>query len=319
MANDLQLVSGTVYGCREVFASVLADASISFEREAEFAVQLISASEYAIKIARGNPQSVINAVTNIAAIGISLNPARKLAYLVPRDGAIKLDISYMGLMDIAIATGSVKWAQAATVHEADSFELQGYGKPPDHKCSPFSGKRGGMVGVYCVAKLPDGDYLTEHMDTAAVLVIRDRSESWKAFASNKIKSSPWSTDPGEMAKKTCVKRAYKYWPKTPRLDQAVHYLNTDGGEGLGLIAPPVDPKPKPPQPLLDSARAVSAKGRKAFAAWWKDASPDARESLRWEMDDLKARVTSAEAMLSAGGVDPDFLAAMNKKEQEMTQ
>lgn len=35
-----------------------------------------------------------------------------------------------------------------------------------------------------------------------------------------------------MIKKTCVKQAYKYWPKTDRLESAIHHLNTEGGEGI---------------------------------------------------------------------------------------
>lgn len=324
MSSDLAVISGTVYGCREVFRSVLSDQSISFEREAEFAVQLLSASDFATKTARSNPQSVINAVTNIAAIGISLNPARKLAYLVPRDHAIKLDISYMGLMEIAIATGSVKWAQAATVHENDTFKLQGYGKPPTHDYEPFGGKRGGMVGVYVVAKLPDGDYLTEAMDTAEILGIRDRSDAWKAFQAKKIKSCPWSTDPGEMSKKTCVKRAYKYWPKTPRLDQAIHYLNTDGGEGLAIKAEAAPPALEAAQQIvMGQARDAAAKGRSVFAKWWKEASPDMREFLRGEIDDLKLRTASADALIAAANAPPpeapdaEFVAAMERAEGAM--
>ena len=46
-----------------------------------------------------------------------------------------------------------------------------------------------------------------------------------------------------MIKKTCVKRAYKYWPKTERLEHAIHYLNTDGGQGIDLSGqqPAADP------------------------------------------------------------------------------
>ena len=38
-----------------------------------------------------------------------------------------------------------------------------------------------------------------------------------------------------MVKKTVIKRAYKLWPKTDRLDEAVHFLNTEGEEGLADI------------------------------------------------------------------------------------
>jgi len=230
MSNAIQIISGDIYASREAFASVLTDRSLNFEREAGFAIQSLSGNDYAMSIATQNRQSVVNAVTNIAAIGISLNPAKKQAYLVPRDGKICLDISYMGLLDLAMATGALKWAHAAVVHEADAFSLNGFDGPPTHKFNPFAKDRGPIVGVYVVVKTPDGDYLTATMSDEEVNAIRDRSSAWKAWVSKK-KSCPWVTDYGEMAKKTVIKRAYKLWPKTERLEQAIHMLNTEG-EGL---------------------------------------------------------------------------------------
>jgi recombination protein RecT len=55
-----------------------------------------------------------------------------------------------------------------------------------------------------------------------------------------------------MAKKTVVKRAYKYWPKSDRLDQAIHHLNTDGGEGLASLN--TKPAAIDPQPVIDGLR-----------------------------------------------------------------
>lgn len=235
MSNELATISSDIYSTRDSFASVLTDRSLNFEREAEFALQTIAGNQYSIKVALGNRQSVANAVTNIAAIGISLNPAKKQAYLVPRDGKICLDISYIGLMDLAMATGCIRWAQAELVYSSDSFTLNGFDKPPTHSYNPFAKERGEVVGVYVVVKTDSGDYLTETMSIDEVNAIRDRSSAWKAFKA-KGASCPWVTDPGEMAKKTCVKRAYKFWPKTERLEQAIHHLNTDGGEGLASLA-----------------------------------------------------------------------------------
>ncbi len=231
MSTAIATITQDIYAVRNQFANVLTDRSLNFEREAEFAIQVITSSEYATKIAMQNRQSVANAITNIAAIGISLNPAKKQAYLVPRDGKICLDISYIGLMDLAMATGAIRWAQAELVYSADSFTLNGFDKPPSHSYNPFAKDRGEAIGVYVVVKTADGDYLTETMSIDDVNAIRDRSSAWKAWISKKS-SCPWVTDPGEMAKKTVVKRGYKYWPKTDRLEKAIHHLNTDGGEGL---------------------------------------------------------------------------------------
>jgi recombination protein RecT len=228
--NALTTISGDIYGAQGQFENVLSDKGINFEREAGFALQLLGSNDFAMKTAMGNRQSVINAVVNVAAIGISLNPAKKQAYLVPRDGRICLDLSYMGLLDLAIQSGSIMWGQAELVHEADGFEMNGFDKPPTHKRNPFSTDRGAIVGAYVVVKTRDGDYLTTTMPINEIYDIRNRSSAWKSG-----RSCPWKTDEGEMVKKTVIKRAYKMWPKTDRLDGAVHYLNTENGEGLAVI------------------------------------------------------------------------------------
>jgi recombination protein RecT len=234
MSNALALVTQDIFDTRVKFESVLSDKSLNFEREAGFAIQVLSANDYALGTAVKNRQSVIDAVTNIAAIGLSLNPAKKLAYLVPRNGKICLDISYMGLMDLAIATGSIKWAQAELVRENDLFVRGSFDKPPKHEFNPFANDRGAVIGVYVVVKTADGDFLTEVMGIGEVFDIRDRSEAWKAYVAKKTKSCPWSTDEGEMIKKTVIKRAYKYWPKTDRLEKAIEILNTENGEGINF-------------------------------------------------------------------------------------
>jgi recombination protein RecT len=143
----------------------------------------------------------------------------------------------MGLMDLAQATGSVKWAQAALVHELDNFALNGLDKAPSHTFNPFSKERGLVIGVYVTIKTIHDEYLTHTMTIDEAYAIRDRSSAWKSWVAKKANSpGPWGTDEGEMIKKTCVKQAYKYWPKTERLETAIHHLNTENGEGLAVIS-----------------------------------------------------------------------------------
>jgi len=294
--SNIALIEQDVYGTRDSFLSVLTDRSINFEREAGFAVQSLLGNDYATKIALSNRQSVINAVTNVAAIGISLNPAKKQAYLVPRDGKICLDISYMGLMDLAMATGALRWAQAALVYANDGFVLNGFDKPPTHNFKPFCKDRGDVVGVYVVVKTADDEYLTETMSTDEINAIRDRSSAWKAWVKDK-KSCPWVTDWGEMAKKTCVKRAYKYWPKTERLEQAVHLLNNESGEGLASI------ESTPKAPTADSskwvAEAKACTTKAELEAKWKAGGNALREAKdKAGYDKLKSAVIERLAELT---------------------
>ena len=228
MSTDLSTI---IHGQRGQFMSVLTDPGINFEREAAFALQVVGANSYLAKIAMGNQDSLRNAITNVAAIGISLNPASKLAYLVPRDGKVCLDISYMGLMHIAQQSGAIVWGQSAIVRANDAFQLNGIDRPPTHTFNPFGTDRGDIVGVYVVVKTDTGDYLTHAMAIHRVYDIRDRSSAWLAYKKDNSKKCPWVTDEEEMIKKTCIKQAAKMWPRRDRLDAAVHNLNTDG-EGI---------------------------------------------------------------------------------------
>lgn len=231
MENIIQIVNSA----KDQFISVQSDKSLIFEAEAGYAVQALLANEYALKIAIGNKEALIRSIKNISAIGISLNPAKKQAYLVPRNNQICLDISYMGLMDLATATGSILWVQADVVRDKDQFELNTIGKEPTHKHNPFSKDRGEIVGAYVIAKTKDGDYLTDCMSIDEINAIKGRSQAVKSG-----KTTPWNTDPVEMYKKTVVKRAYKYWPRNDRLEKAIHYLNNEGGEGLVVDEVKVD-------------------------------------------------------------------------------
>ncbi|ELQ6021914.1 recombinase RecT [Cronobacter turicensis] len=219
------------------FEQVCAEASINFKRELEFAMQIFANNDYLAKIAIANPVSTRSAIMNVAAIGITLNPAQKLAYPVPRKGAICLDISYMGLMHIAQQSGAIKWCQSAIVRKNDQFRREGLDKPPVHIYSEFDTKeqRGEVVGAYVVVKTDDGDYLTHTMRIEDIYSIRDRSEAWKAYKS-KGTACPWVTDEEQMMLKTVVKQAAKYWPRRGRLDAAIDYVNTEGEEGINFAS-----------------------------------------------------------------------------------
>lgn len=137
----------------------------------------------------------------------------------------------MGLLHIAQSAGVIKWGQCKLVHASDQYETLGLDKAPAHKYAPFAtpDERGPVIGGYCTVKTADGDYLTEEMSYAEIEEIRKVS---KAGSSAK---GPWVNFWSEMARKTIVKRAYKYWPRADRLDNAVDVLN----ENEGVFTEPV--------------------------------------------------------------------------------
>lgn len=317
--NEIVTIDQSIYGTRDSFVSVLTDRSINFDREAEFALQSLYGNKFAMEVAMKNRSSVIAAVVNIAAIGISLNPAKKQAYLVPRDGKICLDISYMGLMDLAIDSGSIRWGQAELVYETDTFALNGVDQQPTHQRNPFAKDRGDVVGVYVVVKTADGDFLTDTMSREEIDGIMNRSQSVKSG-----KSSPWKTDWGEMAKKTVVKRAYKYWPKTERLHTAIHHLNTDGGEGLAVLSGQQTQQQALPAALSAEQEAertalyanlqdIATGGLEALGQAWAKLTPQQRKLIGGAgLDALKAEAEKAGAEVIDGDSDEGIVTMIDR-------
>ena len=191
--------------------------AIVFKKEALFAMQAIKNSEWLQKCDRS---SIQDAVINVASIGISLNPAEKLAYLVPRDNRACLDISSRGLVKLATDSGNIQWAKSVLVYEDDTFKFHGFEIMPTHDSHPFKKNRGEIIGGFCAAKLNDGSYLVDTMS---------REDLDHVKSTSKAQNGPWKSWPEEMMKKTLIKRASKTWPNNTRLMQAVQIINEHEG------------------------------------------------------------------------------------------
>lgn len=222
-ANVLEIVDAQ----KEAFLSVLSSEQIVWEKECRFAHQALMQNRYLNEVAWANQDSLRNAIINIGSIGISLNPVLKHAYLVPRkvDGVARvcLDISYQGLLDLAMSTGEIVWAQAKIVYMKDLYENMGIDKAPNHTYQAF-GDRGEIKGVYCTVKLKGGDYLTEEMDKATLDHIRSKAAA----------NGPWKEWFDEMSRKSVIKRAYKLWPKNDRMTFATDMLNREEGNVMPI-------------------------------------------------------------------------------------
>ena len=202
---------------------------------------------FALQIIRGNdllqkclPESIMNSVVNLATIGISLNPALALAYLVPRDGKCVLDISYRGLIKIGTDSGSIRSIHSNVVYSFDEFDYQegsdlyvkhkrSMNPPEDFVKDPLGNFWKYFVCAYSVATLHDGnkDYMI--MPKYKIEKIRNTS---------KVKSDkgPWGQWPEEMSRKTVIKYHYKTLPQSEKMGQAVTILNEH--EGIDITSPP---------------------------------------------------------------------------------
>lgn len=255
---------------------------VTYQREASFAMQAVTGSEYLQKC---SPESLRHAVINVASVGLSLSPALKLAYLVPRKGKACLDISYIGLVKIATDSGSVAAAHATIVRANDDFEYFDAFTSPRHKFDPFAPTehRGDVLGVYCVAKLANGISQIETLSMQEIAKIREMS---------KAKDGPWFDWFEEMVKKSVVKRGSKMWPRTERLSQAVAILNDHQGNEIALT-PDAEPVAVP-QPTAKEPAAPTSKTTPGPAAA-TDGNPISEGQLRIVRAKLKnAALTDAD-------------------------
>lgn len=206
-------------------------------REVSFALQIINNSK---DLAQCSKESILSAVTNIANIGLTLNPAAKEAYLISRWNNKKnckeaaLEPSYVGLQKLVMENSGVSSIVTHVVYENDEFsiDLANTHKPVTHKPCLIKNKRGAMIGAYSVASLQNGDHQPEWMDIDTIYEIRARSEGYKAYIDGKIKTCVWVSDESEMCRKTVIKRIVKYLPRTgatEKLDEAIQIDNQDYG------------------------------------------------------------------------------------------
>ncbi len=307
--SNIVPIKNAIDGAKDRFLGMKEAAELDWQAESLFALQACSKNEYAMKTAINNPLSLKMAMANVAAIGLTLNPARGLAYLVPRDNKIILDISYRGLIQLAVQAGTIKWAKAEIVHQNDTFEYLGVDEKPKHKFDPF-GDRGPMIGVYCVAKLADGSYLTEVMTLEQIEQVRKTS---------KAKKGPWVNWYEEMAKKTVIKRASKTWPQiSPQFVNAVQVLNEHEGLAEEYMAEnqeaaqecPTQAEPLPDEEVPDDAREMVAKviSRAAKSNAWAAAKDYIEDRYKadpplaaWALE----RLAEAEEAAANTGETPD--------------
>ena len=178
------------------------------------------------KLMECTPQSLAGAIMASAQLGLEPGNGLGHAYLLPFDKRAKvggqwqtvatecqLIIGYRGMIDLARRSGQIVSLSARIVHERDHFTYR-YGLDETIEHVPHAGEHpGAMTFVYAVAKLKDGGVQFEVMSRAEVEAIRAKSKAGS--------SGPWVDHFEEMAKKTAIRRLFKYLPVSVEMARAV--------------------------------------------------------------------------------------------------
>lgn len=190
------------------------------KKEISFAIQACNANSM---LANVNQASIAKAIYNVAITGLSLNPVHKLAYLVPKKIAGQWEAvlfpSYQGLVKLITDAGIVSRIEAHPVYEGDEFDYSlGLETTLSHKPKGISRN---LMAVYAIAVMKDGSKQVEVMWRSEVDEIMMRSDSGKNG------TGPWKTDYNEMARKTVLRRIYKYLPKSVVSDKIAEAIALD--------------------------------------------------------------------------------------------
>ena len=169
-------------------------------------------------LAKCDQTSFLGAIMQCAQLGLEPGGALGHAYLLPFENRkkgiteVQFIVGYRGMIDLARRSGQIVSLTARTVHENDEFSYQ-YGLNEDLKHVPATGDRGALLYVYAVAKLKDGGVQFEVMSRSDIDKVRAQSKAGNY--------GPWQTHYDEMAKKTVIRRLFKYLPVSIELATAV--------------------------------------------------------------------------------------------------
>ncbi|AYK60084.1 MULTISPECIES: recombination protein RecT [Bacillus] len=172
-----------------------------------------------------SPASLLGAVMQSAQLGLEPGLVGH-CYFVPfnkkikgQNGApdqwvkeVQFIIGYKGMIDLARRSGHIESIYAHAVYEKDEFDYE-LGLHPKLVHKPSTGHRGEMTHVYAVAHFKDGGYQFDVFSKQDIENVRLRSKSKD--------NGPWQTDYEEMAKKTVIRRMWKYLPISIEIQRQV--------------------------------------------------------------------------------------------------
>lgn len=169
------------------------------------------------KLQECDPMSFIAAIMQASQLGLEPGIMGS-CYLIPffNSKLGKYECTFMpgyrGFLDLARRSGQIKSLVARAVYENDVFEYE-YGLEERVTHKPAMDERGELRAVYAVALLKDGGHQFEVMSKREIEAVRQKSQGKNA--------GPWTEYYDEMARKTVVRKLFKWLPCSVEMQKAV--------------------------------------------------------------------------------------------------
>ena len=273
--------------------------TLSFDK---FEAMVIAAVGSNPKLLECDRASLLKACIQASELGLSLNPTLGEGDILQvwdnraKSYHAQFRPRYMGLMKLARQSGMIAKIEAEIVRENDEFLIQKGDEPRlEHRIK--LGNRGDKIGAYCVWTLKDGTKQFEVMDREQIMAIRDRSS---AKTKDGRIVGPWATDEDEMWRKTVVRRASKYMPRSTdafanavtldNLHEAGHETDFEGGEIIDIT-----------EPAFEEYEDITEEPEEDLPP------PPKRKAAAQRMDDLAAKVQAREPIENLECEDGDLI------------
>lgn len=186
-------------------------------------------------IAECDPKSIIIAGYEAAEIGINLNPALGLGYVVPYKNIAQFQLGYRGMIQKGYEVGAMKLIFAEVVYENDSFRrVLAPVRTVEHV--PPVGDRGKPIGAYAFVELRDGGIDFEYMTAEQIKRHRDHSKN--------ANSLMWTTFWEEGWRKTPIRVLFKRIPlSSAGMEKFVEIIGNDTAKDYDFdVTPPPPPE-----------------------------------------------------------------------------
>lgn len=169
------------------------------------------------KLQECDPMSFIAAIMQASQLGLEPGVLGS-CYLIPfnnnKTGKVECTFmpGYRGFLDLARRSGQIDSLVARAVYENDKFEYE-FGLKESLVHKPNMDEPGQFIAVYAVANLKDGGHQFDVMSKKQVDTIRAGSQGKNSDA--------WTKNYDEMAKKTVLRRLFKWLPCSVEMQKAV--------------------------------------------------------------------------------------------------
>jgi recombination protein RecT len=169
------------------------------------------------KLSECDPMSFIAAIMQASQLGLEPGILGS-CYLIPffNSKLGKYECTFMpgyrGFLDLARRSGQITSLIARAVYANDVFEYE-FGLKENIIHKPCMDDRGALVAVYAVALLKDGGHQFEVMSKREIDLIKDKSQGKNG--------TPWTEYYDEMARKTVLRKLFKWLPCSVEMQKAV--------------------------------------------------------------------------------------------------